>query len=136
MASVFVVKGKIEKPMEWYSRVMDCDSNWEFDDKLNSYHLGNVYMEECSDSVSFEDMSEDEFFGWETSSWIELADGKELIYGYYSDDNGNAEFVHIKNGKCIRDYREYDFEVDTDEGNNPEFDDWTDVASYVDENLL
>lgn len=42
MASVFVVKGKLENPMEWYSTI--------------------------------EDLSEQEFFGWETSDWIALAD--------------------------------------------------------------
>lgn len=136
MASIFVVKGKIETPKEWYSKAMNCDLNWEFDDILQSYHIGNVYMKEYSDRVSFEDMSENEFFGWETSSWIALANGKELIYGYYSDDDCNAEFIHVKNGKCIREYREYDFEVDTDEGNTPKFDDGVDVATYIDKNLL
>ena len=49
MASVFVVKGKLENPMEWYSTI--------------------------------EDLSEQEFFGWETSDWIALADSNELVYG-------------------------------------------------------
>lgn len=136
MASVFVIKGKVEEPMEWYARVMKCDSKWEFDGILESYHIGDVYIKEESDRISFEDMSEEEFFGWEASSWIALADGRELIYGYYSDGNGNAEFVHIKNGKCIREYRVYDFEVDTDEGSTPRFDNWTDVAKYVDKEML
>lgn len=136
MASIFVVKEKTEKPMQWYCKAMKCDSEWEFDDILKSYHLGDVYIKEGSDSVSFEEMSENEFFGWETFSWIDLADGRELIYGYYSDDNGNAEFIHIKDGKCIREYRMYDFELDTDEGSTPEFNSWTDVAKYVDEHLL
>ena len=86
----------------------------------------------CNDS----ERSENEFFGWETSAWIALADGKELIYGYYNDEGSNAEFIHIKNGTCIREYREYDFEVDTNEGSTPAFDAWTDVAEYVDQNLL
>lgn len=136
MASIFVVKGKIETPMEWYARVMKYDSKWEFDGILGFYHLGEVYIKEDSDRVSFEDMSENEFFGWDTSSWIALADGKELMYGYYSDDSGSAEFIHIKNGECIREYRVYDFEVDIDMGSTPGFDNWTDVAKYVDENLL
>lgn len=136
MASVFVIKGKIENPKEWYSNVMNCDSDWKLDDNINMYHLGTVYMKEYSDGVSFEDSSENDFFGWETSAWISLADGNELIYGHYNDDNCIAEFIHIKDGKCIREYREYDSEVDTDEGNNPEFDDWVDVASYVDKYLL
>lgn len=136
MASVFVIKGKMDTPMEWYSREMRCDSDWEFDDVLKNYHIGDVYFSENKDRVSFEDMSENEFFGWETSSWIALAGDKELIYGYYSEDSGSAEFIHIKNGECIRDYRAYDFEVDTDEGTSPKFDNWTDVAKYIDEKLL
>lgn len=63
-------------------------------------------------------------------------DGQELVYGYYDDGAGNAEFVHIKDGKCIRDYRIYDFELDTDKGVSPEFHDWVDVAEYVDKELL
>lgn len=93
-------------------------------------------MEEREDRVSFEDMSENEFFGWDTSSWITLAGDKELIYGYYSEDNCSAEFVHIRDGACVRDYRIYESEVDTDEGADPSFDGWTDVAEYVDKNLL
>lgn len=136
MASIFVVKEKIEKPMEWYSTVMKCDSKWEFDEQLKAYHIGEVYMKQSDNAVSFEDMSENEFFGWKTSSWITLAEGKELIYGYYSDDSGSTEFIHIKNNMCIRDYRMYDFELDTDEGSIPEFEDWIDVASFIDDNLL
>lgn len=136
MASIFLVKEKIETPMDWYSRAMKCSSEWAFDDTLKLYHLGDVYIEECNDGVSFEDMSENAFFGWETSAWIALADGKEIIYGYYGDGSGNAEFVHIKDGKCIRDYRVYDFEVDTDDGISPAFNGWMDVAEYVDKNLL
>lgn len=142
MASVFVIKGKVDMPMEWYSREMGIDSPWEFDDILKMYRnlgrFGYVYLKESEDSVSFEDMSENEFFGWETSSWIALAGDKELIYGYYSDDSCSAEFVHIRNGECIRDYRVYDFdgEIDTDESVSPEFDSWIDVAEYVDEKLL
>lgn len=135
MASIFVVKEKIEKPMEWYSTMMRCDSQWEFDDKLQAYHLGPVYMNQRDNTVTFEDMSENEFFGWETSSWIALADGKELIYGYYGD-SGNAEFVHMKDGVCIRNYRMYGFKLDADEGNSPEFEDWADVAGFIDGNLL
>ena len=118
MASVFVVKGQIENPMEWYSKKMKCDSNWVFDEQLNTYHLGPVYIKQCGNTISFEDMSENEFFEWETSAWITLADNKELVCGFYSDDD-NAEFIHIKDGSCIRDYRMYDFTLDTDEGGYP-----------------
>lgn len=136
MPSVFVIKGKVDMPMEWYSREMRIDSTWEFNDILKMYHIGEIYFKESEDSVSFEDFSENEFSGWDTSSWIALAGDKELIYGYYSDDNGSAEFVHIRNGECIRDYRVYDVEIDTDEGVSPKFDSWTDVADYVDRKLL
>ncbi|MDE7224987.1 MAG: hypothetical protein K2O34_14565 [Acetatifactor sp.] len=136
MASVFVVKGKIDTPREWYARETGCDSEWEYDELLKAYHTGEVYIKEEDDSVSFEDMSENEFFGWGTSSWITLAGDNELIYGYYSEDSCSAEFVHIRDGECIRDYRVYESEVDTDEGAAPPFDGWTDVAEYVDKNLL
>ena len=135
MASVFVVKAKIKNPMEWYSKKMKCDSDWEVDEQLKSYHLGPVYMKQHDDTTSFEDLSESEFFGWETSAWIELADSKELIYGSY-DEIGNAEFIHIKNDVCVREYRMYDFELDTDEGDTPEFDGWADVWEFIDDNLL
>lgn len=136
MASIFAIKGKMEKPMEWYSRESGSSSDWEYDDILKMHHIGDVYIKECEDSVSFEDMSENEFFGWDTSSWLALAGNKELIYGYFSEDSGSAEFVHIRDGECVRDYRIYDFEVDTDEGASPEFDGWTDVARYVEEEML
>ena len=135
MASVFVVKGQIENPMEWYSKKMKCDSNWVFDEQLNTYHLWPVYIKQCGNTISFEDMSENEFFEWETSAWITLADNKELVCGFYSDDD-NAEFIHIKDGSCIRDYRMYDFTLDTDEGDTPEFEDWADVCDFIDDNLL
>lgn len=135
MPSVLMVKGKLEKPMEWYSTQRECNAPWEFDEPLNAYHLGPVYLKQGNDAASFEDMSENEFFGWDTSSWIELAGSKELIYGHYNDD-GSAEFVHIRDGRCIRDYRMYDFELDTDEGSTPEFEDWSDVCDFVDDHLL
>lgn len=136
MASVFIIKEKIVNPKEWYDKVMENNENWEYDEILQSNHTGNVYLTEEENQILFEDMSEEVFFGWETSEWIKVADNKELIYGYYDDDNCCAEFVHIKNGKCIREYREYDDGIDTDEGNVPKFMSWIDVASYVDEEML
>ena len=49
----------------------------------------------------------------------------------------NAEFVHIKNGICLRVYQEYDGEVDTDEGDDPEISisEWSDVADYIDDHM-
>jgi len=83
-----------------------------------------------------EDFSGTQFFGWEISSWAELAGDDELIYAYY-DENLNAEFIHIKGGVCLRAYQEYDGELDTDEGEDPEtsISEWADVADYVDEHM-
>lgn len=135
MASVFVVKGKLENPMEWYSSSCKCDTNWMFDTQFKAYHLGSVYMKQSGDTTSFEDLSEQEFFGWETSDWIALAGYRELIYGSYNED-GSAEFVHIKDGVCLKDYRMYEFELDTEEGDTPAFEDWADVCEYIDTCLL
>ena len=136
MASILIIKEKIKNPKEWYDKVMQNSTEWEYDEILESYHVGNVYLSEKENSVSFDDMSEEVFFGWETSAWIEVADKKELLYGYYDECNCCAEFVHIKNGRCIRDYREYDDGIITNKGNTPEFNSWVDVASYVDEKML
>jgi len=81
----------------------------------------------------FDDYSNYHFVFWDTESWIEFAQDREIIYGHFSDDELSAEFLHIKGGKCIREFREY-FD---DEGSNvnvgalPKFDSWVDVASYV-----
>lgn len=61
-------------------------------------HVGHVYMKKTDEGVLFDDFAEDFFFGSETSFWIELAEGMELIYGHYDEDRGDAEFIHIKNG--------------------------------------
>ena len=135
MPSVFTVQGKLENPMEWYSTHLKCGSPWEFDESLQAYHLGPVYIRQRNDATSFEALSENEFFGWEAASWIALADNRELMYGWY-DDDGGAEFVHIQNGKCVREYRMYDFELDTDEGSSPEFEDWSDVCDFIEDHLL
>ena len=77
-----------------------------------------------------------EFFGWEIVSWVELAKGNELIYAYYDEDM-NAEFVHVRDGACLRAYQQYDGETDTDEGEDPEtaITGWADVANYMDEHM-
>ena len=136
MPSIFIIKDKMKNPKEWYDKVMGNQQEWEYDENINQSRAGNVYLVEREDSVAFEDVSDMEFYGWGTESWVKLAAGKELIYGYYSEDMLEAEFVHIKDGKCIRDYRVYDSEVDTDEGDEPEFESWVDVASYVDRHML
>ena len=48
-----------------------------------------------------------------------------------------AEFIHIKNGVCLRAYQEYDGELDIDEGEDPEtsVSEWSDVADYIDDHM-
>ena len=89
------------------------------------------------DWVLAEDFSGTQLFGWEVSTWLELAGEDELIYAYY-DENMNAEFVFIQNGLCMRAYQEYDGEVDTDEGEDSDISiaGWTDIADYMDEHMV
>lgn len=89
------------------------------------------------DWTCVQDFSYTQFFGWEIFSWIETAGDRELIYAYY-DENLNAEFVHIKDGVCLRAYREYGGEVDTDQGDDPDTCVFTrdDVADYMDDNMF
>lgn len=136
MASVMVVKGLTEEPMEWYSDRMNAEEDWQKDEISGRWHLGEVYLTPQEDGALFEDQDETEFFGWETEEWLQLAGEQELIYGSFDEDNGNAEFVHIQNGRCVRDYRMTDFEVDTDEGQEPCFGDLEDVADLVDDLLF
>ncbi|MCI9352272.1 MAG: hypothetical protein HFF58_03350 [Lawsonibacter sp.] len=89
------------------------------------------------DWVLAEDFSGTQLFGWEVSTWLELAGKDELIYAYY-DENMNAEFVFIQNGLCMRAYQEYDGEVDTDQGEDLDvsISGWSDVAEYMDEHMV
>lgn len=136
MASVFFVYGIADDAKEWYAQQSLGDVQWEYDEVLG-YHCGDIYVKSHDGCASFEDTSETNFFGWGVESWIRLAGGKELIFGHYEEDNGNAEFIHIKDNACIREYRAYDFEdAETDEGSEPVFSNWVDVATYVDKNLL
>ena len=137
MASIFIVKEKMENAKEWYDSVMNNKGVWKYDDTLKAYYTQSVYLLERTDETAFEDMSEEEFFGWGTESWITIADEKELLYGYYNDSMMTAEFIQIKDGKCIREYRVYDGELDTDKGEDViGFESWVDVASYVDKHML
>ena len=66
-----------------------------------------------------------------------MAGEKELVYGYYNDSMREAEFIQIKDGKCIREYRVYDGETDTDKGEDViAFESWIDAASYIDSHML
>ena len=49
----------------------------------------------------------------------------------------NAEFVFIQNGLCMRAYQEYDGEVDTDQGEDPDIPihGWADVAGFIDKHM-
>lgn len=136
MSCIFIIKEELENPEEWYNKEIGNDKEWEYDKILMTYHTGSVYLIEEDDYTAFEDHSESLFVSWETSRWIELAAGRELIYGYYSEDWLAAEFVHIKDGVCIRDYREYDGKAEEDYGEEPKFKNWVDVASYVDQYML
>ena len=104
--------------------------------KAQFQEYGEMEFWEHGDWILVEDISGTQLFGWEVSSWVELAGNGELIYAYY-DENMNAEFIHIKNGVCVRAYQEYDGELDTDEGEDPEvsISDWSDVADYVDAHM-
>ena len=41
---------------------MQNSLDWGYDEILQSYHVGTVYLTEKENSVSFKDMSEEEFF--------------------------------------------------------------------------
>ena len=46
MASILIIKEKIKNPKEWYDKVMQNSAEWEYDEILKSYHVGNVYLTE------------------------------------------------------------------------------------------
>lgn len=96
----------------------------------------DVEFSKLGDWSLVEDFSGTALFGWETSAWLEQAQGGELVYAYYDEDM-NAEFFHIKGGVCLRAYQEYGGEVDTDEGEDPQtaIQGWTDVADYMDRHM-
>ena len=98
---------------------------------------GDMEFSHKGDWVLAEDFSGTQLFGWEVSTWLELAGKDELIYAYY-DENMNAEFVFIQNGLCMRAYQEYDGEVDTDQGEDLDvsISGWSDVAEYMDEHMV
>lgn len=117
-------------------RVMIKASFEEVKARFREYENEDIEFSTREDWTLAQDFSGTQLFGWEVSSWVELAGNDELIYAYY-DENMNAEFVHIKNGICLRVYQEYDGEVDTDEGDDPEISisEWSDVADYIDDHM-
>lgn len=97
----------------------------------------DMEFETRGDWTLAEDFSGTQLFGWEISDWVELAGQDELIYAYY-DENMNAEFIHVKDGVCLRAYTQYDGEADTDEGQDTDtsVSGWSDVASYIDRHMV
>ncbi len=138
MACVLLVsKENIENPKNWFNSTFEIDGEWKKDKHLEGFKNDTIYFSESEDFYRFEDFANSYFTYWDTETWIDLAKEHEMIYGYYSEDDLSAEFIHIKNSKCIREYREYFDEEDSnvDQGDSPEFDSWVDVARYVDENM-
>lgn len=105
--------------------------------KARFQNCDDVEFSGLGDWSLVEDTSGTALFGWETSSWLELAQDSELAYAYYDEDR-NAEFFHIKDGACLRAYQEYGGEVDTDEGDDPQaaIKRWADVAEYMDHYMI
>lgn len=133
----FKVRTTLDDAKIRYLNLMSSKEEYEWDDIQESLHIGEVYVSEKDGYILFEDMNGEAFFGWKTSSWLAFAGKDELVYAYY-DEDGNAEIVCVKDGLCIRDFRIYDFEIDTDESQiNFEYSitDCSDVASFFDENL-
>jgi len=133
----FKIRTTLDDAKERYLKLMSPKEEYEWDAIQNCLHIGEVYVSERNEFILFEDMNGESFFGWETSSWLDFADKDELVYAYY-DEDGNGEIVYLKNGSCIRDFRIYDFEIDTDEGQENiayTISEWCDVASFLDDYL-
>ena len=80
-----------------------------------------------------------------SESWLELAQGGDLVYAGYNDTVPYAQLIMIEQGRLIREYLqdEQDSSEDVDVGRLPEeaeepFGDWIDVMGRVeaDENKL
>ena len=139
MPSIIVVKSNISSPSiwtKWFDKAFDNTVAWEYDARMESYHSKDVYLTIREGTIAFEDMTENLFFGWNIEAWFKVAEQKDLTYGYYDMASLNAEFVHIQDGKCIRDCRYYGDEIETDVGDIPAFDDWESVCDYIDDYLL
>ncbi len=137
MSIILVEKKNIDDPMKWFADAMGFQGEWQKDPHLPGYCLvldnSTFYYCDTEKYYRFEDFSDYQFTYWDTKSWLELAQDRELIYGHFSDDELSAEFIHIKNGQCIREFREYfdDEDSNVNTGTLPEFNSWVDVASYV-----
>lgn len=140
MSVLLIEKKNIAEPMAWFREAAQIAGNWQKDPLLNGYNLvshGDTFYYCAADDTEtffrFEDFSNNYFEFVDTAEMIDIAKGRELIFGYFSDDTCSAEFLHIKGGKCIREFREYsDYPQDNvDLGCEPAFSSWADVASYV-----
>ena len=76
--------------------------------------------------------------GRSTESWLELAQGGDLVYAGYNDAIPYAQLIVIEQGRLIRQYLqdEQDPSEDVDVGRLPEeskqpFNDWIAVTSWV-----
>ena len=136
MPSLFVIKADLKNPQEWYDQKFENTVPWEYDETQAAYRSGSVYLSERRGCTAFEDLSESVFYGWPTENWKRLADAGDLLYGFYNEDAIEAEFIHIRDGACVREYRAYGGEIEIDEGTFPAFEDWADVCAYIDETLL
>lgn len=97
----------------------------------------DMEYEKRGDWILAEDFSGTQLFGWGISDWVELAGDDELIYAYYDEDM-NAEFIHVRDGVCVRAYMQYDGEADIDEGEDTETSvrKWSDVGNYMDKYMI
>ena len=73
-------------------------------------------------------------------SWLELAQGGDLVYAAYNDAIAYAELIVVQQGKLVRRFLqdEQDPSENVNEGRIPDeagdpFVDWPDVAAWVDE---
>ena len=112
-------------------RILVKASVQEAEDMFSEYEV-DISDSEREGWALIEDYTYSQFASWEVSDWIELAGDCELVYAYY-EDNQNAEFVHIKDGLCVRVYQECNGEIDTDDGEDPEvsISDAADIDIYI-----
>jgi hypothetical protein len=76
------------------------------------------------------------------ASWLELAQGGDLVYAGYNDTVPYAELVAVEHGRLVRQFvqDEQDSSADVDVGRLPEeakqpFADWMDVMGWVEEDF-
>ena len=72
-----------------------------------------------------------ELFGWEVSEWEKAAGEYELYYACYDEGMDSCEYIHILNGAAVRAYQVFQGVLDTDQGEEPPFSGWKDVAARM-----